>query len=79
VGKADHITPSTDVFRHAEGGQEASERTLCGMVLLGVNEDGEGAAVLTAPGNVVTCPSCRQIIADAQSLYTGNFRRRRGR
>lgn len=60
--------------RHAENGIEP-DRTACGLVLLDRVETG-GVVVLAGPGNVVTCLQCRQIIADAQALYTGNFRRR---
>lgn len=73
---SDH--PLTKHERHAEGGPESSERTLCGLVLLQPEETGCVVA-LAAPGNVVTCLQCRRIIADSQALYTSNFRRRRAK
>lgn len=62
---------------HAENGIEAGERTACGLTLLDETDDGDGPAILAAPGSVVTCIHCRMIIAAGQDLYTANFRRRR--
>jgi hypothetical protein len=74
---SDNRPKERHVELHGEGGPEHSERTLCGLVLMSPTET--GPVLLAAPGSVVDCPQCRQIIADAKHYYTDNFRRRYGR
>lgn len=51
---------------HAEGPPRA-DRALCGFGYV-------DAPMLAAPGLVVNCPDCKEIIAHCQDRFTANYR-----
>lgn len=64
-----------NVALHAHSATEG-DRTLCGDVNEGDETIELQPPVFAEVGQCVTCPRCRQIIADCIALYTPNFRRR---
>lgn len=63
-------------FYHATSPVE--DRTLCGDVMEGDEAVGIPRPRFASAGHLVTCDTCRRIIAHCQDSYTVNFRRRHG-